>query len=359
MSSYTPRSFAEILAELVAHARAATDKVTDFNVGSVTRSWLEAAAIGLDSLWMQTAQDIAVAIPEATYLAFGFGRLPAAYALGEVTLYLDAARTEDVVFPAGTRVVKIGSAVDFLTVSDATIPAGALEVTVLARATANGAGANVGIGDLSVLPDYAGIGYGVTNRSPITGGRGEESDAERQQRFGDYIASLSRATTGALEYAARLATVTADEAVVEQALHVFLSERPGTVDVYIHNGVGGTSAELIARAREIIEGADGVPGYRAAGIEARYFAMIDVPLDIAASVEVEPGYELSDIQASMQADIVALLRGFAGGELTVPTIVNTLYAPAGVRSVEIAAPLSAQTYDATHRPVFGSLVLNA
>ncbi|MCK7579783.1 MAG: hypothetical protein MZV65_31580 [Chromatiales bacterium] len=68
---FTPKAYPEILERLVAHIRDQPGSLlTDFNVGSVTRSWLEAGAIGLDEAWMGLTQAVVEAIPEAVYQTF-------------------------------------------------------------------------------------------------------------------------------------------------------------------------------------------------------------------------------------------------------------------------------------------------
>lgn len=361
---FTPHAYPEILSRLVAHARASTDRLTDFNVGSVTRSWLEAGAIGLDELWMGTAQGVAQAIPEAVYLAFGFERLPAAYALGELTFYLDVLSTTDTTIPTGTRVRILGGTVEYLTIEPGTIPAGQYEVTVPARAAMPGPDANAPIGSMTVIVSSVPDVLQVTNRAPINNGRLEETDAERQARFADYIASLARGTVAALDYAARLAYLVDDGSVVEQVRHAAMVEVPGTVDLYVHNGVGNTSATLVDRVRILVEGERDdysgtiTPGWRAAGVEVRYHAMTDVPLSLAASLTLASGYALEDVREDVEAAVASLARTFSGGFLSIPEIINTLYGVPGVLDLTLISPVAGIAYQPWERPVFGVVTVS-
>lgn len=364
---FEPLAYPEILGRLVAHVRASNDALTDFNVGSVTRSWLEATAIGLDELWMGATQAINEAIPQAVFSGFDFTKLPATYALGEVTFYLTAPQTNDLIIPAGTRVRLLGGSAEYLTLASATIPTGAYETTTLARAAQAGPDANAEVGGLSVIVNgtaaMATAAVDSTNRQPILNGRYEETDAEQRARFTAYIASLARGTVGALEYGARLAMIEEDGVIVEQVRHVAIVETPGRVELYLHNGAGSTTQALVDRAQRLIDGyrddAQGliVPGYRPAGMAVVCQALADVPLTVTATVTLATGYALAEVVTQAQAALTSLLRYFTGDRLTVPTLINTLYGVPGISDLTLLAPTVAQVYGIQQRPVYGTVNL--
>lgn len=364
---FSPLAYPEILARLVAHVRASNDQLTDFNVGSVTRSWLEATAIGLDELWMGATQAINEAIPQAVFSGFDFGKLPATYALGEVTFYLTALQTNDIIIPAGTRVRLLGGSAEYLTLAAATIPTGSYEVITLARAAQAGPDANAEVSGLSVIvnatANMAAAAVDSTNRQPILNGRNEETDAEQRARFVAYIASLARGTLGALEYGARLATIEVDGVIVEQVRQVAIVETPGRVELYVHNSVGSTSAALVARVQALIDGYRDdaqdliVPGYRPAGMAVVCHAMSDVPLTVTATVTLAAGYALDAVRVQAQAALTSLLRYFTGTQLTVPALINTLYGVPGIANLTLLTPVVGQAYLVHQRPVYGTLTL--
>lgn len=364
---FSPLAYPEILARLVAHVRASNEQLTDFNVGSVTRSWLEATAIGLDELWMGATQAINEAIPQAVFSGFDFGKLPAAYAMGAVTFYITVLQEEDLTIPAGTRVRLLGGSAEYLTLASATLAAGDYEVTTLARAAQPGPEANAESGGLSIIVNgtdtMTAAAVASTNRQPILNGRNEETDAEQRTRFIAYIASLARGTLGALEYGARLATLEEDGVVVEQVRHVAIVETPGRVELYVHNSVGSTSAALVARVQAIIDGYRDdaqdliVPGYRPAGMAVVCYAMSDVPLTVTATVTLAAGYRLDAVRTQAQAALTSLLRYFSGAQLTVPAIINTLYGVPGIANLTLLTPVVGQAYLVHQRPVYGTLTL--
>ena len=82
------KDFVSISAGSINHARAVTDKVTDWAPGSVARTLIEAPAVEIEELYLQMFLGLRDAIPVATFKSFGFEKLPAARAQGWVTVYL-------------------------------------------------------------------------------------------------------------------------------------------------------------------------------------------------------------------------------------------------------------------------------
>lgn len=355
-----PPTYLEILERLVAHARVSSDVLTDFNVGSVTRSLLEAAAVGLDEVWMGAAQAVNDAIPEAVFQSFGFERQAAVYASGLLTFILSAPRLDDLLIPAGTTVRQLGGTVTYLTVLDGTLAAGQTRVAILARAEVAGAAANTNADTLTVItaPGVATATLAATNLAPITNGSDPETDAQRRLRFAEWVSTLARGTVAAYRYCAMQAAVVADAAILEQVRYVALVERPGLVDLYVHNGVGATSDALLAVVASLIEGDDTNPGYRAAGSQVLYHAAADVPLTVTAQVTLQPGYTLSTVRTGITSVLTTLIAN-ATTAIAVPDIINACYTVAGVLDLALLAPTLRTTYAPAERPILGTLTLTA
>ena len=139
---FTPKPAADITADLIEWVRGGTDKLTDFNVGSVVRTLLEAHADELDDYYQAIYYGLLKAIPTAIYIGFGFDVQPATAAsgyvvftrLGELGLPLD--------IPAGTPLIA-NSGARFLTQSAVTMPAASWPP---ARSDGAGAGGDGGRG---------------------------------------------------------------------------------------------------------------------------------------------------------------------------------------------------------------------
>lgn len=98
------KKFNSILASMINWVSGATDKITDFNVGSVIRTLLEAIAMELEELYYQLLKAVEEAIEEAIYRAFNFPRNPAVKATGLVTFYRSPGSDVAIIIPRGSLV---------------------------------------------------------------------------------------------------------------------------------------------------------------------------------------------------------------------------------------------------------------
>ena len=71
------KDFSSIVEDMILTARAHTDRITDYNIGSVARTVLEAAGLELDALYQAMYFNLLDAIPIAIYEGFAFPSLPA------------------------------------------------------------------------------------------------------------------------------------------------------------------------------------------------------------------------------------------------------------------------------------------
>lgn len=339
------KNFTSITAGMVNLMRGLNSQLTDFNVGSVTRTLLEAPAAEIEELYLQYLNGLLEAIPTAVYQAFDFDRLPATTARGVLRLTLAAPAIEDTTIVAGT-VFETAAGVRYALLEDVLIETGETTADGTAVAETAGVAGNTLAGTVLVWPT-APTGGTVTNPQAFTGGRDIESDSERKARFQAYIASLSRGTLTALDYAARLAEVTdAGGNVIERVTHVGqVEEIPGQVRLYIHNGAGATTQALIDRAQQIIDGyidedtGDKVPGWRSAGIHVEVGTLDEYPVDLTAVVRLLPGYAPSEIEPQLEAAYVALLGQLNPGDtLFISVVASRLLSVAGVESVDLSSP---------------------
>lgn len=92
------------MASMINWVSSATNKITDFNVGSVTRTMLEAVAIELEELYYQLLRAVEEAIEEAIYRTFNFPRNPAQKATGNVRFTRLAGTETEITINRGTLV---------------------------------------------------------------------------------------------------------------------------------------------------------------------------------------------------------------------------------------------------------------
>lgn len=333
------KDFASIVASQINHARAVTEKVTDFQPGSVVRTIMEAPAVEIEELYMQFFLGLRDAIPVATFDSFGFDRWPPALARGFVSVSTPVPLGEDMVIPAGTPFNTVDGR-SYKSSLEVVWPAGTNVVRIPVEAMEVGLNGNVSA-DVIVSSPFFDSGYTIGNQ-PISTGRDEETDREREARFADYIRSLSRGTVVACQYAASQARVLDDLGnVSEYVTRIGILNDPGYVKIFVYSTRGVPSIELIDNGQLLLDGwKDEVtgaitPGYRSAGVRVDIMPMIERVIDMAVSVGMFPGFQLTQAVRQQLGDIFATaIRGVLPGEvLQIGTLTEMMLSVQGVRTV--------------------------
>lgn len=366
------KDFVSITASLINRMRGTQTRVTDFNVGSVARTMLEAPASEIEELYQQMFIGLREAIPVSVYNAFDFARRPAQRATG-VIRYTVTSSGSVRSLPGGSVFERPGTGLTVAVNADVPIAAGVTFVDVAVTATAAGLIAPVPAGT-AFLPDAAGDGFvsAVAQGSFWQGADAESADAQRQ-RFVAFLASLHRGTKAALSYALdTFCTVSNEHGVIVEraALHrvdePWLSDPndpPGLIEVYIHNGVNGASSELLTRTREVLVGydlPDGTPvaGYKAAGTQVAVIAAVTQTVNVTGVATLAAGVNGPAVRALVQASIAEYLFGLGIGD---DVIRAELYAAAmsvaGVVDFVPSAPAANVVVPAGAKAVPGTLVV--
>lgn len=344
--AFRVRGFVEVVRGMIAHMRAAQSAVTDFSVGGIARTMLEAPAAEIDRLYQAYAQGLVEGIPTAIYRAFDFPLRPAVAASGMVRLTSTPLSTDPVVLSAGFLVASTSGA-RYSTATPVTVPAGGGDAEVLVVAQPAGAAGNAPAGGISVLVSSGHAIASVTNPLALVNGREAETEDERKLRFVEFVRSLARGTVASNVYAVRLAQVLApDGTVAERVARVSVDETLGHVEIRIHNGVGATSAELVNRAIELIEGhADPengvfVPGYRPTGMRVDVLPMDEIAVNVSVQVRVPAGLRSVALGDRIAASISAAIRGVeSGGNLLPLDVLNATLGVPGVTGATVTAPV--------------------
>jgi hypothetical protein len=307
-------------------------KVTDFNTGAVIRTMIEAPAAELDELYQQMFNGLQQAIPVSVFNSFTFPPLPAQSASGLTQLTI-APQATAVLVSAGTTftpTASVGSV--YQSATDVVIPAGSTTVNIQIACTASGTEGNLPQGQtFSVSPQPTGF-VSATNAAAFSNGLDAETPAQQLIRFQNYISTLPRGTVGAIQYG--LSTVALSDAngnVIERVASSLVIEPyltdptqlPIIVKAYIFNGVGGTSADLVTQAQQVIYGytppnGAPVPGWKAAGIPCPVYAVTETPINVSGTLTVAPGYVYSNVEplvaAAFSAYLLALPNGNSGNQ---------------------------------------------
>lgn len=293
---------------MINHARAVTEKVTDYQPGSVVRTIIEAPAVEIEELYLQMFLGLRDAIPVATFRSFGFDKLPASMASGWVSVSSETPQANNWTIPAGTT-FSTEDGRTYVTSADVLWASGASIINLYVQCTEPGSVGNVGVGAINTS-GFFGIDAFTISNGVINNGRDVETDSEREARFAEFIQSLSRGTVYACLNAAKMAVIK-DQAgnVTEYVTKAGLFEQPGQVAIYIYSSYGVPSADLIETAQTIIDGSRNEltgeisPGFRSAGVRMDIFPMVERAVPLSISVEMIDGYQLTTSVRQRLGDI--------------------------------------------------------
>ncbi len=319
------QNFTAMVEQMAAAVQGAATQVLDLTVGSVLRAVLEAnASLGL---WLQW---LIVEVLQTTRLAtssgvdcdsfgadFGFSRLPASPAHGVVT-FRRFAPVLSAFVPVGTTVMTSDGSQSFVVSADQTnasygasaggysLAAGLASIDLPVVSVVAGAAGDVLAGTIGLLTSaIPGIDT-VSNAAPMTGGLDAESDAAFKARFGNYLASLSRATLGAIEE-----TV----AGVQQGLSVSITENVdqtgavsmGSFVVTVDNGTGAPPPSLLSTIAEAVN------TVRPVGTRFAVQGPVVTVVELSMALILAPGAQVPAVIAIVNAALAAYIKALPVG----------------------------------------------
>ena len=179
-------------------------KLTNFFVGSVLRTLLEAIAMEIEALYFQMHKGFIYAIENSIFHSFGFYKKPAISATGEVTVVFKDSLPQSFTFLKGFKFATVpilSQVVYFEVTEDTTAPKGCSSILVPVSCTEKGVVGNVPSNTITIMVTPVNIVRSVYNEKSFGSGTSEESSSERKRRFTTYIQTLSKATVDALKYA--------------------------------------------------------------------------------------------------------------------------------------------------------------
>lgn len=298
LTTAAPPTTAEVAADELAWIAAQSGVLTDLNTGSQIRT--EAEALG-SVVEMQSVIAQAQAFEAIVYAAWGaFNIIPrsAIPAIVDVTFVTGTevnppVAPAPITIPAGTVVQTVGG-VQFTTVAAVTMPAGGTTVDAIASAVIPGAGGNVAAGSINQIATSLSYPLQVSNAAPGTGGEDTETPAQTMARFTAVVASIGLGTPVGIANACIGVSVSGTAEVVlkstvyepwiTQIMQGVANPTPG-FDVYVDNGSGSASANLLAAVAARLDGslALGEDGYRPAGVPYTVNAVIPIYCDLTVT----------------------------------------------------------------------------
>jgi uncharacterized phage protein gp47/JayE len=350
--------------------------VTNYNIGGLSQTLLEAVALALGSdastlpnSSAEGAYEVLNGILRAAYIAtasdlfldlkvadVGVFRKPATYATASVVF------VEPVAAPAGGSPHPAGALVSadsadptqppviFLTITDATTAAGAIESSAAtAIAVSAGSAGNCDPNTILTIQSGGGTAQSCYNPAKAQGGADTEGDDApngglRARGLAAILnasqCTLSAIAEAALSYAGIVSSATADCTAIDGVTF----ER-GNVLVYCDDGsgnLGSTSdvnhASLVAFQADLTVGK-----WRAAGVTVLAIGSLLLDVTAALTIDVAASYLVlgnttAGVATAAQAAVFGLVNALPlGAPVLLATIIDVAKSVAGVSNVEVAS----------------------
>jgi uncharacterized phage protein gp47/JayE len=309
------QSFTQFVENQVAAIQGYCATLLDFTVGSILRAFVEAtAAMGLflEAVALQVAALTRAQTSngpdlDSFYAQFNFTRLAATVSSGNVT-FSRFTNTAQALIPVGTIVQSFDGSQQFQVVADTTnaaysvaqngfiIVAGTSSLTVAAQSLTAATTANVAAGTITQIVNAVQYVDTVTNASSFVGGTNAETDAAYRARFVLYIASLSKATKAAVQYAISLVPDVSSYTLIENQA-IGGATQYGYFYVVVDNGTGSPSSGFLASIYSAID------SVRPLGTYFSVIAPTTVTANIAMTLTTAAGYVHSTVTAAVQIAI--------------------------------------------------------
>jgi uncharacterized phage protein gp47/JayE len=367
------KDFVSIAASIMNYAKAVQASITDFSVGSVARTILEAPAVEIEELYQQMWIGLKESIPVSVYNSFDFERIAAKPATGAVRVSISP-QSADVVITSGTRLAMTGTSLQFVSTIDAVIPAGGSYVDVYVAAQTTGASGNIpATTPFTLAPAPTGFASAVA-LADFANGTDVETDDQRKARFISYVRSLNRGTTDSLKYGLSLVSVTDALGNVTESVRFKSVIEPyktdplapiSLVNCYIHNGATGASSALVGNSLRTLEGyvdssGNRVPGWKAAGVHVTVQAASNVAVNIAGVLTVDPTCIKEAVQSRVGAAIADYINGLDVGQgALVAEIITSAMNIAGVINFIPSSPTTDVVILPTEKAILGTLTVTA
>lgn len=356
----TNQDFTTLVRNQVTAIQGASKVLVDLTVGSILRAVVEANAAVI--LWLQGLILQLLAITRAATSSgadldswvgdFGLTRLAAVAASGQVS-FARFTPSQQAVVPVGTTIQTGDGAQQFAVTLDTTNPAysaslggyvlaaGVASINVPVAAVTAGAGGNVSAGQINTLTQALPGVDTVSNAAAFTNGVDAESDAALRIRFIAFVASLSKATKGAVGYAITSLKQGVIYTLVEN------QQYNGTTDygyfyVVVDDGTGSPGSTFLSNVANAIDAVRGV------SIRFGVFAPVVVTANAGMTITTAAGYDHNAVVALVVAALRSYINALTLGQtLTYSRLAQVAYdASPGVTNVT-AVTLNGGTADVT------------
>lgn len=333
-----------ILAEMIASIQEKDDELTDFNSGSVARTFLESFADAISNIMSVTRSVVEQSFIQNATGDFvdlkaeeiGLSRKEAIKTQGYVTFTRDEDTDSDsnITIPLGT-LVKTGTSTDgnyyrYQVLSDTVLSSGNSSINVLVEADDTGEDYNVAALSIKYLETPI---SGIASVSNLvnwveTEGCDEESDEDLIERYLAEVQSGSGSNAAAYK-----SWVTSVDGVAEVTI-LPLNRGAGTVDIVFTSTAGIPSDDLIAEVQAIVDENKPVTA------DVEVSGPTEVSTDFNYTLVLYPSYgDYEGIMEEVQTAISeAIFNLNVGDDLSIDFLKAKMMSVEGVKKIYLTAP---------------------
>ena len=365
--------FNQIVTNIATAMQDSAKVALNYTVGSVLRAIAEATAgvalwlqaIILEVLTLTRAATSKGADLDSFFADFGFFRLPANYATGQVTFSRFTA-TQQALVPVGAKVQTSDGTQAFAVVLDSTnaaysatlggyiLPAGTASIAVPVKASVAGSGGNVQAASIAVLTTSIPGVDTAANASGFINGVDAELDPAFRSRFVLYLASLSRATKTAVNYAVTSIQQGVVDTITENQNYDG-STNMGFFFVVVDDGSGIPPTGLLTNAANAVEAVR--PLCSRYGVFPPAVLIANVSMTLVTTV----GYTHGAVVAAVAAALQNFINGLPlATSLPYTQIASVVYAVPGVSnatSILLNSATADLVADQKHKILCGTLTV--
>lgn len=333
----TLQNFGTMVSNAAAACQAASKKLLNLAVGSVTRSILEGcSSVGLwiqyliVQIWLSERLATSTGPDVDSFVGdFSLNRLPAVSSVGTVTFARFTASISSLIVPYfnadgsinpnGVQVLTADLAQTFgvivntsnpawnVTMGGYFLPSGSLTVDVPVQALVPGSAGNIQAAAISLITIAVPGVDTVTNATVFSDGVDAESDAALKARFAVFIATRARATLSAVANAIQSVQQGLSFAIIENTLPTGVSD-PGFFTVTVDDGTGSPGAALISAVYAAID------QVRPIATMFTVQAPAIIPATVNMTISALPGFSKLTLQGLVAASIETFINTLGIGQ---------------------------------------------
>lgn len=329
MTTPTTQSLSSLVSTFASTVQGRASQLINFTIGSTLRALAEAVSgvalwlqgLALQALALSRASTSAGADLDSWFTQFGFARLIATYATGNVT-FSRLTATNQALIPIGALVqtsdgsqqfsviVNAGNAAYNAGLNGYVINAGVTSLAVPVQAVTAGAAGNVAASTITVLAQSIPYVDTVANSAQMTGGQDAETDAAALARFQLWVNSLSKATKAAIGAAIQSVQAGLTYQIFE-GVNYAGSPQYWYFYAIVDDGTGAPSNTLLTNVINAVDAA------RPIGTTFNVYAPVIVHATVSLTVTVAAGYVPSQVASAVQAAIQSYINSLGMG-VTLP-----------------------------------------